>query len=233
MAKTWSKKFLSSSPKERNKKKRKSNYNRGRNNGCKFKVDMSREEMLEWGRKNGIRIVDDMRKIVSETQTGPSFKQLLKVFGSWKKYRDELGIFHSLNSFFTCSDEDYIRLCIRFRIRTREDYKTKYQQYKGIMFSINKLEKRFGGWLNFKRLLFCCDFDRIMDAYVEKSIERGHRLTLDECDELGIEIRNAMSMYSKTIFNRLVAKKEKLIYEIGSKNYEKGIGNQGTVKGSL
>ena len=216
---SWSQKYLKLSPRgrrrqvQKNQKKQKRKYKKvQRRQGVKR---YSREQMIEWGKRNGVRVVRDLWKMASIQEDTPTFKMVLKQFGSWGAYKEAIGLCEQRQGYIgQRTQEQYIRLCIRFNIQTAQDYKRIRKQYKGIIISYNKLLDKFGNWYNFKRLLRCFDVDRILTEYVQASIEAGHALKLSECDKLGIQIRRAMNSYGRKIFNALVRKKEEEIYKI-------------------
>lgn len=214
----WSQKYLRLSPQGRKRqinkgaKKQKRKYTKvqRRQNVKKY----TREQMIQWGRKNGVRVVRDLWKMASIQEDTPTFKMVLKQFGSWGAYKKQIGLYIDRKGYIgQMTQEQYIRLCIRFNIQTMYDYKRIRKQYKGIIISYDKLMSIFGNWYNFKRLLTCFDIDRILTEYVQKSIQVGHVLKLYECDKLGIQIRKAMNCYGRKIFNILVRKKEEQIYK--------------------
>lgn len=229
---SWSEKYLKLSPKARRNRENKKNKLKNKPPRFKKKVKpkrkytkvirrknvkkYTREQMIEWGRINGIRVVRDLWKMAFIQEDTPTFKMILKEFGSWGKYKELVGnvfVDEEKTGFIgDKTEQEYARLCLRFNIFKRADYLRVRKQYSNILISYEKLMQRFGSWYNFRRLLKCFDTQRIITEYVEASIEAGHPLKLYECDEKGIEIRRAMEGLGKRIFNRLLRKKQTQIY---------------------
>ena len=228
MKKLWSQKFLSKSYKNRVQKKK------PKKSILKKKVRqrvnrMSREQMIRFGNQNSICVVREFWKIVHiKPQSSPTYRQILDQFGSWKNYVMNLqnrGV--RKDGFFEyTSDEQYIKTCLRFGIRTKKDYELMRKQYGSIIIlSFGEIIKRFGNWKNFKRLLRCFDLQGILQEYVIRSINIGHALTLSQCEQIGLQIIRVMNSYGRNIFNRLLRSKQRQIYKkaLGGKYEELGI----------
>lgn len=213
MKRLWSEKFLKLSERGRKPKKQNSIRKYPKNIILRKSVKhYSYSELIEWGNKNGIRVVRDLWRLASIKEDTPTFRNILEEFGSWGRYKKELNI--SKKGFIKdMTDEEYIQLCVKLGVKgTVIDYMNKYNRYKGLLINYNNIIKKFGNWYNFKRLINCFNVDKLLEDYVENSIEYGHALTLKECDELGIEIRRAMNLYGRRVFNALIREKEKQIY---------------------
>ena len=224
MKKLWSEKFLSKSYKNRCKKEVK----KQKKSLLKKKVresvrKMSKEQMIQFGNKHDICTVREFWKIVHSQIDAPTYRQILDEFGSWHNYRVSLKNKGNRHKFIQyVSDQHYIKTCLRFGIRQKRDYMLMRKSYGSIiMLSLQEINKRFGNWRNFKRLLKCYDLEGILEQYVIKSINVGHALTLSECQQIGLQIVRVMNSYGRNIFNKLLRQKQKQIYKsVLEGNYE-------------
>lgn len=214
MKSLWSDKFLKLSPKQRKKtcnKKKKRSYTKVQQR--KNVKHYTKEQLISWGKQHNLLTVRDLWKFAKIYEDCPTYKNVLKQFGSWGNYKKGLGVI-SISGFPNgLDDRQYIQLCINLGIQgDKKSYEQKYKKYKGILLSVGKVINIYGSWYNFKRLIYSLNVDKILQSYVLKSMQIGHALTLEQCDKYNIQIRRAMDCYGKKIFNLLIRQKQKQIY---------------------
>lgn len=215
MKKLWSQKFLSKSYKSRSNKIKQPKKSLLKQKVRKSVAKMSKQQMIQFGNVHDICTVREFWKIVHICSDAPTYRQILEEFGSWHNYRVSLKNRGKRKRFIQyVSDQHYIKTCLRFGIKNKRDYMLMRKEYSSIiLLSFQELKRRFGCWLNFKKLLRCFDLQGMLQDYVIKSINAGHALTLSQCEQIGLQIKRVMNHYGRNIFNKLLRQKQKQIYK--------------------
>lgn len=217
----WSEKFLNTKiglRQEKKKTERKEEKKQKRKyrkvNKRKRVIEYTRQELIRWGNQHQVRVVRDIWRLAHQYEDCPTFDNILKIFGSWGRYKKHLVTQKRIYFNKQMTDEQYIKLCINLGIDgTIKSYSEKYKKYKGILISYQRVIKRFGNWYNFKRLIKCLNVQTILQQYIYASIQKGKALTIRQSNQKGIQIQRAMNLFGKKLFNRILRQKQIMIYK--------------------
>lgn len=191
--------------------------------------DYGRQDLLAWGRRVGVRTVMEFNALIKGDANAPGFHHILREFGSWSNYKRHLCLPVLVDAVNVFDLGGYVHLCVGYGCTGyRSDYDIRRHRY-GLL-SAYKVIKYYGSWYNFRKLIRNYSMELLIEDYVLACLSSGRELTLNDCDDRGIDIRRAMDCFGRNIFNMLVRKKEQLVLGgavcsgtkfIGSTEYEK------------
>ena len=217
MSDSWTEKLISDCKKRIRKKDRNKKSKRTRRGTpfCNRRVgvpDYGRQDLLAWGRRVGVRTVKEFQVLIKGDANAPGFHHILREFGSWRNYRDQLNLPKLVDPLTEFDLSGYVRLCVGYSCTGfKRDYEYRRSRYGEFLLSPYKILKYYGSWYNFRRLIRNFNMELLIEDYVVASLRVGHSLSTSECFSRGIDISRARHFFGRKLFSMLVRKKEELV----------------------
>lgn len=187
----------------------------------KYRVSTRRftpDEILDYIRDNNITRQCDLIRLHEIDVGTPSLYFVNQVFESWKNAKSlaysgrlELDIGPGK------TDEDIIRLVSDYKIKTARQYLKFRKKDPAVFPSIYEVLRRFGYWLNLRRLACGYSIENILGRYISLRRRLNKWPSKKECQDADIEIERLLEVMSRNELRELVVTLENY-YEKQDKN---------------
>ena len=117
-------------------------------------------------------------------------------FGSWRSFKRRLQIKIAKQTRYKQSQ--IIDLCVRFGVKKRSDFQLAHQKQPTIFPAYDWVQRHFGRWKNFKRVLQACSVQQILQKYINLKMKLGRYPSKIQCRKNDIQIQTLLTVWQPT-----------------------------------
>lgn len=123
-------------------------------------------------------------------------------FGSWKIFKKRLNL--TTLKKYKFDQRSIIDLCVRFNIRTIKQFQECHKKQPAIFPSFDWVQRHFGRWSNFKKILQACSMQQMLQKYIELKMKLGRYPSKSQCRKNGIQLQVLLSVWQPTQLRQTV-----------------------------
>ena len=123
-------------------------------------------------------------------------------FGSWKSFKRRLVAKPSKKTKFQQSH--VIDTCVRFNIKNTSDFQQFHKKQPTILPSVDWVQRHFGGWKYFKRILQACSVQLTLQKYIDLKAKLRRYPSKLQCKKNNIQLQLLLSVWQPSQFKQTV-----------------------------
>lgn len=209
----WVQKILTLLPAERVKKMRMGNVKSVSKKTPQYYVRKQRRmktptQLIQICNENEIYTMQQMIQY-NKTHTDKISLATVKYwFGNWRAFKRRLNKKPSKHNRYVQSQ--VIDLCVRFNVKTLNDFQKCHQQQPTIFPSSDWVQRHFGKWKYFKRILQACSVQKTLQKYVDLKIKLRRYPSRIQCKKNQIQIELLLSVWQPSELRQTVQMLERI-----------------------
>jgi len=163
------------------------------------------DEIIDYIKDNKLTRQCDLIRLHEANVETPSLYFVKQVFESWKNaislaYTGQLALDITPKK----TDEDIIRLISDYKIKTARQYLKFREKDPAVFPSIYEVLRRFGYWLNLRRLACGYSIENILGRYISLRRRLNKWPSKKECQNANVEIERLLEVMTRNDLRELV-----------------------------